>query len=1071
MSRLQHLRRWLGPQGSRSALIALTMLVGVVGFPTGATAQKAAIVTAVRSTETAWWGFIKQKIADTGMYPDGIDQVESAFTAPSLATLSNYKLLVVLSSDYGLASADSVGNVLGDYMATVPGGNILLFQPYTWQTGLYSAPAIAGKFLTNNALTTQSATAATTATKRGMVLSNDPLGDGVAAFDCGSNCSRVTGAMPLPGATVSAYWADGTILAVRGKHRVDLNMFPADDSVISGSWKPAGGDLVTNAIMFLSAPVTQSPRKAAFPSTGLGGATAPVTITFRNISDAPIDVTGIGLDGTGKGQFTYKAATIPSPASPLTLPIGASYKVSVTFKPQIQGSHKAVLYLSLAGLSRIEAPLEGTSVGNLYVSLSPIDFGGIPTGSTAGPVTVRLKNLGTMPIDLQKPVLGDTKHFTMTTSVPDATITMFPGASYSFDVKFDPGMDVGQLSSQVTITSTDAGSPLTIPILAMAGPPQAQVPFTSILLPDVPSGAMGMPLAITITNTGFSDLLVTEISADKDDFTIPNAPSTMSPLKIPAQQMTSFQLVFAPKAVGLRTGKLTIKTNEPPAPGAPDSNKVILLSGNGTAPKFKVDVTELDFGTATIGTPVASKTVNLTNDGDGDLMVKQVDIIAGTGASSFTISTLESVPFVLRAGSTIPVTVSFVPKAAGMISATMRVVTDLGTGGSAMISLKGTANGAVGSVNPATVNFGDAKVKQKTTKSFTISNNGNQDLTILKSGVTPTVGIFAAMLPPDGTKIAPGKSLTIDVTAMPAMAGPATGRIDILTDDPSVSGGAKFSVALTINGVLSNVTVMPAELTFQPILVGRRSDMQVIKVTNVGTVTIDNLTVAISASPMAAGDDSGNFSPVPGFKNMLAPGESSDIGIIFEPRVAKNMMLATAVLQADGVQVPMTVALKASSMSATLSAQPSLLRFDNTIVGMQTQPKYVTVSNDGAQDVELDVIPPTTEDWTVDTSESKLLLGAGETTRIAVLFAPKSSGPKGESIDIRLKGTMVSLVKIDLDGTGVKAPTVPMDMGSGCHMTGSAHAHSGADWAPLAIFGLLAGFLLLRRRARARARD
>ena len=110
---------------------------------------------------------------------------------------------------------------------------------------------------------------------------------------------------------------------------------------------------------------------------------------------------------------------------------------------------------------------------------------------------------------------------------------------------------------------------------------------------------------------------------------------------------------------------------------------------------------------------------------------------------------------------------------------------------------------------------------------------------------------------------------------------------------------------------------------------------------------------------------------------------------------------------------------------------------------MQTQPKYVTVSNDGAQDVELDVIPPTTEDWTVDTSESKLLLGAGETTRIAVLFAPKSSGPKGESIDIRLTGTMVSLVKIDLDGTGVKAPTVPMDMGSGCHMTGSAHAHGG----------------------------
>ena len=35
-----------------------------------------------------------------------------------------------------------------------------------------------------------------------------------------------------PGATVVAYWQDGTILAVHGKRRVDLNMMPADDTVI-----------------------------------------------------------------------------------------------------------------------------------------------------------------------------------------------------------------------------------------------------------------------------------------------------------------------------------------------------------------------------------------------------------------------------------------------------------------------------------------------------------------------------------------------------------------------------------------------------------------------------------------------------------------------------------------------------------------------------------------------------------------------------------------------------------------------------------------------------------------------
>lgn len=344
-------------------LLALWTTIGLVQ---SANAQKAAIVTATRSAESGWWQYVKAKILATGLYTT-VDQIDAAFRDPTLAQLQDYKLVVVLSSDYGLSSADGVGNALGDYMAMVPGASVLLFQPNTWQTGLFGAPAIGGKFLTSYALTSQSATAATAATKRGTVLSNDPLVEGVTEFTCGSNCQRVTGTSLRAGATAVAYWADGTLLAVRGKRRVDLNMLPGDEGAISGSWGGSGGELITNAVLYLSAPMLQSPRKPTFPSVGLGGASAWTTITFRNISDAPIDVTSIGLDGAGKAQFVYRSDYSPSAASPVTLAIGASMPVAVAFKPQVQGVHRATLYLTMNGLPRIETALEGTSKGSVHM--------------------------------------------------------------------------------------------------------------------------------------------------------------------------------------------------------------------------------------------------------------------------------------------------------------------------------------------------------------------------------------------------------------------------------------------------------------------------------------------------------------------------------------------------------------------------------------------------------------------------------------------------------------------------------------------------------------------------------
>jgi len=1027
-------------------LLALWTMLGIVQ---PSSAQKAAIVTATRSGESAWWQYVKQKIVATGLYT-GVDQIDSAFSDPTLTQLQNYKLVVVLSSDYGLSSADGVGNVLADYMAMVPGAAVLVFQPNTWQTGLFGAPAIAGRFLANYALTSQSATSSSAPTKRGTVLSNDPLVEGVTEFSCGTNCQRVTGTSLRAGATAVAYWADGTLLAVRGKKRVDLNMLPGDEGAISGSWGGTGGELITNSILYLSAPMLQSPRKPTFPSTGLGGASAWTTITFRNISDAPIDVTGIGIDGTGKAQFAFKSDYSPSVAAPLTLPIGSSVPVQVAFKPQAQGTHKASLFLTLSGLPRIDTILEGTSKGNLWISMSPIDFGGNPTGSTAGPVTVRLKNAGTAPIELEKPTIDDTTHYELKTTRPDAKITMFAGATYSFDVKFTPGMDTGEFSTTITVLSTDASSPLSIPVRALAGPPKAKVPYTSVLMPDVPTGTKGTPITINLTNEGFSDLSVPSITTDSTDFSVPNAPAMMSPLVVSAKETKTFQIVFSPATKGLRTGKLTLTSNEPP--GSPASDKTIDLAGTATEPQFKVNVTSLDFGSINVGASSVPKTVELSNDGDGDLLVKEVAIVSGMGADSFAVSTLESTPFTLRAGTKVSAQVLVAPKSAGMLAATLRIVTDLATSGSATIALKAEANGAVGQLDSAKVDFGDAKVKQMISKTVKLSNTGNKDLTILKSSISPMVTVFSVNAPADGTKIPTGGSATFTVNCIPAMVGLATARLDISTDDPATAGGTKFSLPLSVNGVVANVTVDPLVLEYTtPIYVGQKSEMKVIKVTNVGSVTVDNLSVKLS------GDGAADFTIVTGYKTKILPGQSSEIGITFDPRVAKAEIKAVAVVEADGVQVPMTVQMKGSAMSALLTVSPTALRFRSVYVGEQSNPLSISISNDGSTSLELDVIVPPGDEWLVDLSQVKLMLGPGEGTKVPVVFAPKSTGSKSELIDIRMKGTAVSLAQVSAEGDGINRP-MPMVETGGCAM--ATHGPQ----LPTLVLTMLALLLLVRRR-------
>ena len=1041
-------RRWLP-----WAVGILTAAALLLGTPQQAQAQdKALVVRAFSSAQSNWTTFITDRLKETGLFA-AVDSIDMGLSNPNPATMAQYKLVVAVSTSYGISDGAASGDAFGTYMAMRPDGAVLIYYPYTWQTGSSITPPLTGTFFANNALMTQSGTVATAATKLGNYTMGDPLTTGLQPFTCGTSCNRVTGLMPKPGATVVAYWDDGTPLAIRGKNQVALNMYGVDDSVQAGSWTQPGRQLTTNAILFLAGAILPSPASLSFPAAPLGLSSAKQTITFRNGGKTASQINQMGIDGAGAAAYSFSTVQVPSPQVPITLAPGDSFTVDVTFKPQAPGTQTAALFVNVIGLGRLSVPLTGDSRGNLLVSGAPVDFGGVPLGSMPSTKTVTLKNVGVSPISLTEvPKLANTMQYTLAPvqmPAPTYPLTLAPGSSYRFTVTFTPGMVQGKYDTAVTVKSNDVLNVLTIPVLGQTGVPGITVAYSSLVLPDTGVGSTSLPLNVLVRNPGFSDLNFVSITSDVADFKVtqPAAPV------LTAGTATVFQLSFAPTMAGVRTGTITIKTNAP----APDDTKTIAVSGIGTTPQFKVDKTAIDFGSVTIGQS-NTQSLKVSNDGDGDLQIKTVTLQAGMFTNSFSIGNYSST---VPANGSVQIPITCNPATAGMLTAKVTITTSLMMMGTAEVNLTCAAAGPITDVSPKTVAFGAQKILSTGSKDITVTNSGNQPVTISSVVLTQAGTEFAVMAPAANTVVMPGAPLTFKATFKPAMIGNYTASVQVNTSDPATP---RFTLQLTGSGVTSSVDVSPTTLNFPPLYVGQTSTAQAVTVRNIGTTVIDKVE-ALPPSGMDAQDASAFRNVNLGmFKTSLMPGESTDITYAFAPRVAKDGVAAQVVIRIDGIDAA-KVNLGGSALSPVLNIKPASVNFNNVIVNTTATPVEVYLTNSGTSKLSVDVADPSDEQFTLSDADGmpltgSLTLDADQSVKLLAGFKPKALGTKRATVTLRIKGTDIELGTVSMVGEGTAAK---MDSMGGCSVA-LGGAAAGSSTAGLLLSAL--SLIVLRRRRR-----
>jgi hypothetical protein len=191
---------------------------------------------------------------------------------------------------------------------------------------------------------------------------------------------------------------------------------------------------------------------------------------------------------------------------------------------------------------------------------------------------------------------------------------------------------------------------------------------------------------------------------------------------------------FSPARTGVISGSLGINSNSLNQ-GANIQTIDLTATGLTTAgPKVSISTNSLTFPGQLIGSSGAAQTVTLSNSGGSAFTVTSI-WLAGSEASDFQIST--TCGNSLAAGANCAVSVTFTPTASGTRNATL-MFSDLVVGTPQSVSLTGTGNGGVLSLNASSVSMLGITGAPSAQQTITLSNTGAYPLHILSVWISGT---------------------------------------------------------------------------------------------------------------------------------------------------------------------------------------------------------------------------------------------------------------------------------------------------------------------------------------------
>ena len=726
-----------------------------------------------------------------------------------------------------------------------------------------------------------------------------------------------------------------------------------------------------------------NPNAVNFGKVSVGKQTAQA-VSVSNSGTVAIHITQATVSNT---QFSLLGTSLP-----MALAVGQSGTITVAVNPAAAGNVTGTLTVTGDGNSSpVVANLSATGVGagqpQLSVTPASIDFGAVSNG-LKGTANLLLNNAGSSDLTVSMMTVTGSA-FGITGITTPKTISA--GQSAPLTVTFSP-TTAGAASGSLSIISNDPTNPtLAVPLTGQgttAATGQLTASSASLSFGSVGIGSISTQ-QIAITNTGNAPVQISKITPSGAGFTVTGltAPATLDP-----SRSATLGVNFAPTQAGSATGSIVITSS---ANGSP---MTITLNGTGTEGGLSVTPSSFNFGSIVDGQS-KSETFTVQNTGNAYVTIAQ---IAANG-SGFSVSGLAT-PATLAAGQSATFSVLFAPTAAGNLSGSVVIASNLPSSPNAVpLSGTGTAASVTLSSNPTSVSFSGVTVGSSGSQTVTIANTGNTALTI--SQVSVNAKDFSATGITTPQTLNAGQSAALNVSFKPSVSEQISGHITVTS-----SQGASAVIPVSGGGVQAALAVTPPSVSFGNVTVGTPNS-QTIQLTNSGTGV---LTISQVSATGTGYSTSALALPL-----SLNPSQTMTFNVQFAPPSAGSASGSVSIVS-NTPNSPAVIGLSGSGVASTqaLSFSTHNLSFGSVDTGASaTQP--VTVTNTGNANVTISSILAAGTGFSLSGAGTPATLTPTQSLTFGVIFSPTVAGNATGAVTV-VSNASGSPATIALSGTGAQ---------------------------------------------------
>ncbi|MBN2494647.1 MAG: choice-of-anchor D domain-containing protein [Deltaproteobacteria bacterium] len=544
-----------------------------------------------------------------------------------------------------------------------------------------------------------------------------------------------------------------------------------------------------------------------------------------------------------------------------------------------------------------------------------------------------------------------------------------------------------------------------------------------------------------IRNTGSAALNVVGVEWDEEvagfsltcqesgEF-VPCAYTGSDYLAIPPGGDLIVEMTFSPQEERAYQGRFSIRSN------AADFQLItVSLTGEGVTPEIQVCISDCEGDQGSEGCQQAEA---LCNDGVApeNLRVAYGDVVVGASASrlvtihnigtqSLRVETPQitggdfgqfgwelvdgNLPGEIGSGESVVVEVRYAPLLGGQHASTLEIISNDINESEIRVDLVGQAIAPRVCPDPMSLAFGSVGIGEPAVQSFTLTNCGLLELEIENLAMNEIPGhspdFSLVDLPELPIRLQPEDSVEISVQFNPSVVGPATGGVDIFSNDPASNPETHLTgtISLTGNGFQRVCQIQvnpPGVVNFGGVVQNAADpddDKMVVRLLNSG-----NDTCTFHSAEITVNTPQNEFSILltPEAETTFEPGDVVEIELLYAP-VDLGLDNGTMTVHSSDYDEPdMDVQLVGEGVAEAvcdLVVSPEWLHFGTTKLNT-TRVLYVELKNEGHAPCIVETLEYRTgylfpHDFTITSAPSTPIHlfrkgRPGDTQEIEVTFAP-----------------------------------------------------------------------------------